>query len=320
LEAVKFAVDETPYACWDLELQKKNLEFLQGIDFEYFEYIAKINIANIENEDKHKAATALRIAFSQGLETLFSLLCSAFQAPHCSIGWLLTYKNYQLIHLVKKISNKEPCYNLLKVSPITWNELSTFVHSNLIGYEEEKVTWIQNGFGKIWSRFAHQFIDENFALEYNGIKHGLRAILGGFNLSIGAEEIQGVPAPPEKMQSLGGSTFGSTYFVKEYPIPNDKINFRPRYHSRNWSPQNLANGLFLISMSINNVTNWLRIINGDSSKSFTFAHPISQEEFDLPWNKSVGVTHASFDLTVEAGDIKPFSREDIIQLYENIKR
>jgi len=321
LEVVKFVVDESPYACWDLELQKKNLEFLRGIDSEYFKYIAEINIANIENEDKHKkAATALRISFSQGLETLFSLLCSAVQAPFCSIGWLLSYKNYQLINLVKKISNREPCYNILKALPITWNELSKYIHSNLVGYEKEKVEWIQRGFGKIWSRFASQFTDENFTLEYNGIKHGLRAIPGGFHLSIGPEEIPGTPVPPKKMQSLGGSTFGSTYFVKEYPIQTDKINFRPRIHSRNWSPQNLANGLFLISMSINNITNCLRIVNGDSSNKFTFAHPTSKEEFELPWKKSVGVLHTSFDLIVEAGDIKPFSREEIIQHYKNTKR
>jgi len=315
LEVVKFVVDEIPYACWDWELQKKNLEFLEGIDSGYFQYVSEINIANIENEDKHKAAIALRLAFSHGLETLFSLLCSALQAPQCSIGWLLSYKNFQLISLVEKISKNEPCYTRFKTSPVTWNELATHVHSNL-GYEKEKVEWIQKGFGKIWTRFASEFTDANFTLEYNGIKHGLRAKPGGFHLAFGLEETPGVPAPPEKMQSLGGSAFGSTYFVKEHTIPTDKLNFRPRRHSRNWSPQNLANGLFLISMSIQNIASWLRIVNGVLPSKCKFENPTSEDAFEQPWKESVGVTHSSFDLVMEAGHLKPFSKNEILQFYK----
>jgi hypothetical protein len=314
LEVVKFVVDERPYACWDWKLQEKNLEFLEGIDSGYFKYVSEINIANIENEYKHKAAIALRLAFSHGLETLFSLLCSVVQAPQCSIGWLLSYNNFQLINLVEKISKQEPCYTLFKISPVTWNELANYIHSNL-GYEKEKVEWIQNGFGKIWTRFAREFTDVNFTLEYNGIKHGLRAKPGGFHLAIGPEETPGVPSSPEKMQSLGGSTFGSTYFVKEHTRSTDKLNFRPRRNSRNWSPQNLAYGLLFISMSIQNIASWLRIYNGASPNNCSFEHPTSEEAFEQPWKESVGVTHASFDLIIEAGHMKPFSREEIFQFY-----
>jgi hypothetical protein len=319
LEAVKFVVDESPYACWDWELRKKNLEFLEGIDSGYFRYVSEINIANIENEDKHKAAIALRLAFSHGLETLFSLLCSAVQAPHCSIGWLLSYKNYQLINLVEKISKSEPCYTCFKILPVTWDELAKYIHSGL-AYEKEKIEWIQKGFGKIWSCFADEFTDASFTLEYNGIKHGLRAKPGGFDLAFGPEVTPGVPAPPEKMQSLGGSSFGSTYFVKEHIIPTDKLNFRPRRHSRNWSPQNLANGLFLISMSIQNIASWLRMVNGVPPNKCRFENPISEDVFEQPWIESVGVTHVSFDLIIEAGHMKPFSQEEIFQFYKEIKK
>lgn len=292
MEVVKFVVNETPYACWDWELQKKNLEFLAGIDASYFKYVSEINIANIENEDKHKAAIALRLAFSHGLETLFALLCSAVQAPQCSIGWLLSYKNSELISLVRKISKCEPCYTRFKISPITWNELAKYIHGNL-EYDQEKREWIQRGFGNIWTELAYEFTDAKFTLEYNGIKHGLRARPGGFHLAVGFEETPGIPAPPEKMQSLGGSTFGSTYFVKEHTIPTDKLNFRPRRHSRNWSPQNLANGLFLISMSIQNITSWLRMVNGAPPNKCRFEHPTSEDVFELPWKESVGITNSS---------------------------
>ena len=36
MEYVKFVVHENPYVCWDWELKKKNLEFLEGIDPEYY--------------------------------------------------------------------------------------------------------------------------------------------------------------------------------------------------------------------------------------------------------------------------------------------
>lgn len=36
MERVEFVIDETPYACWDWDLRKKNLEFLDGIDADYF--------------------------------------------------------------------------------------------------------------------------------------------------------------------------------------------------------------------------------------------------------------------------------------------
>jgi hypothetical protein len=36
MQVIKFMVDESPYACWDWELERKNLEFLEGIDSEYF--------------------------------------------------------------------------------------------------------------------------------------------------------------------------------------------------------------------------------------------------------------------------------------------
>jgi len=62
------------------------------------------------------------------------------------------------------------------------------------------------------------------------------------------------------------------------------------------------------------------MVNGVLPSKCRFEHPVSEDAFELPWKESVGITHSSFDLTVEAGDIKPFSREDIIQLYENIKR
>lgn len=166
LEVIKFAIDEIPFACWDWELQKKNIEFLEGIDTDYFKYIAEINAEKLKGNNKHKAALSLRLAYSQGLEALFALLCSAVQAPQCAIGWILNYRNSDLVNLVKKISKREVIYTRFRDTSISWELLAKHVHVNL-GYEQEKVAWIQEGFGKLCSWFANEFTDENFSKEYN---------------------------------------------------------------------------------------------------------------------------------------------------------
>lgn len=315
MEAIKFVINETPFAYWDWDLNEKNLEFLEGIDADYFSYIADLNSDHIADDDKHRAAVSLRLTYSHGLEALFALLCSAVQSPHCAIGYILNYKNTDLLNLVRKISNKETVYTRFKQTPVTWRSLAEHIHSGL-GYEEEKRIWIQKGFGKLWSWFANEFTDENMTLEYNCIKHGLRARSGGFHLAVGREDTPGVPARPEKMVSLGGSTFGSSYFVRESLVPKDKYNFRPIRHSRNWSIHNLANGLVLISMSINNVVSWLRCVNGVPLNKCRFENPVSEDLFEEPWRESVGVNYTSMDLVITAEHVIPFSREEILQSYQ----
>jgi hypothetical protein len=143
----------------------------------------------------------------------------------------------------------------------------------------------------------------------------LRAKPGGFHLAIGREDTPGVPAATEKMMSLGGSAFGSSYFVKEQIIPSDKYNFRPRRHSRNWNPWNLINGLILISMSINNVISWLRIVNGAQPLKCSFENPSSKDVFDEPWKEHIGINNFNMDLIIKQENISPFSRDDILKSY-----
>jgi len=197
MEVVKFVIYETPYACWDWELKEKNLEFLEGIDAGYFSYVASLNSDHVEGDDKHRAAVCLRLAYSHGLEALFALLCSAVQAPQCAVGWVLNYRNSDLLSLVRKISNKEPVYTRFKQTPVTWELLAKHIHGGL-SYEEGKRMWIQKGFGRLWAWFAREFVDENMALEYNGIKHGLRARPGDFILRWVTKTLPEFPPLPKR--------------------------------------------------------------------------------------------------------------------------
>lgn len=314
MERVHFVVDDTPHACWDWELQKKNLEFLRGIDPHYFEYVVSSNMEHLERDQKHYAALNLRIAYSQSLETLFALLMSLVQAPHCSLGWMLSYRD-QLPALVSKINNGEPVLTRFQVKSVTWQSLSQFAHRHLKKDDEAKKAWVVKGFGDCWSRFASDFTKHELTNEYHSIKHGLRTSLGGFTMAAGAETTPGEPVNPEAMQSLGGSDFGTSFFLRER-IGNDKINFRPKPHDRNWLPDCLANAVILTSMSITNVISCLRILNGDDPTNCQFKNPVEERAFWEPWSKSTGVTDSSFDRSLGPEHITPCSKEEILRSYE----
>jgi hypothetical protein len=161
VESVQFVVDETPYACWDWDLSGKNREFLEGLDADYFRYAAETNTTNLDGEDKHWAALSLRVTYSQGLETLFALLCALVQAPQCVVGWMLAYQNRELERLVYKISRRQPVYSRLTVQP-SWRNLAELVYCDVV-CEPEKKRWMQEGFGKLWERFAGEFTDAKSA-------------------------------------------------------------------------------------------------------------------------------------------------------------
>lgn len=314
MQVVKFAVHNRAFACWDWELQKKNVEFIKGIDPEYFAYMAEVNTKFLEGEEKHRAALSLRLSYSHGLETLFALLCSTVQAPDCVVGWMLNYKLSDLRIILEQISLNKDFYTRFRTRPVTWEILSQNIH-RFPQYDETKRGWIQKGFADLWRFYASEFRDNSFSQEYNAIKHGLRVKAGGFHLAVGREDVPGVPASPGKMVSLGGSDFGSTYFAKEIVNFSDKINFRPRRHNRNWSPECLSHDLVMISMSINNVQSFLSILNGVSPNECKFYNPTSKEAFEEHLKYLVGVNNCSFDLIVRETDISVLSKEDILKSY-----
>jgi hypothetical protein len=318
VECAKFVVDETPYVCWDLQLAEKNREFLEGLDADYFRYVAETNAGKLESEDKHWAALALRVSYSQGLETLFALLCALVQAPECVVGWMLAYKNGGLERLVMKISQGQPVHSRLMVLP-SWYAIAQGVHAD-IDCEPVRKQWIQDGFGKLWERFARDFTNAKILQEYNSVKHGLRTRIGGFHLRVSREVIPGVPPPSEEeWKSLGGSNFGASYFTLEKIGKGSPLNFQPRFHSRNWNPENLVNELGLLSMSIHNVISFLRFINDMPREKCSLRAPDTKEAFDTSWKPLIGVTELSMGTTITSEHIKLCTKEEVLQSYAPAK-
>ena len=301
-------------ACQDIELVKKDLRFLQGIDSEYFRYVAQANAVALDGDDRHRAALALRAANHQGLETLFSLVGALIQAPECVVGWMLAYKPSELRKLVEAVSAGRRVRTRLTLPEISWPSLAELVHRP-VGYGESKRKWVQVGFAGLWTRLARDYLDELGNLEYNSIKHGMRAKPGGFSFAFGKEDTPGLQAPDGAMKSLGGSVFGTSFYSR-CDIGVDKVSFRPESHSLNWSPLNAINSLMMISMSIRNVVSALRILKGERPELCEFTTPDRESAFAEPWKVSVGVTGCRFEMTPAHTDFRVLTKESILKSYE----
>jgi hypothetical protein len=312
---IRFAVDEKPYCFWSLDPIGQDLEFLNKIDPLYFEHIADLHGQEIEGEQKQYAAGAIRIAYSQGLETLFAFLCAVAQAPDCVVGWILKYQNRDLFAVVRKINNGDSIYKKIRGERITWSDIAEVVFHYLRTGDEEKDKAIRDNFAQLWRHFASDFLDEKFDLEYNSMKHGLRARLGGFYFAMGAEDTPGVPAPPERMQVFANSEFGSSFFVPE-PLHNN-YNFAVRDQSLNWVPLNFIQGLKLISMSINNIIAFLKVLHRVPATDVKYSYPTDDEMYDEPWSRSTGGLTFTFNSPITKEVITPLTKDEILSVYEN---
>ena len=313
METVTFAVNQRACAFSDWELRKKNIEFLEGIDPGYYSFIASTNLEKLTSKDKQYAALSLRISYYQGLETLFALIAATVQAPNCPLGWMLAYKNHELKKVVQKISSESDIYTRLRIDYVSWERLANLIHSHVKVEENEKKS-VSERFGFAWRGLASDFLDTNHEDEYNSAKHGLRVRSGGFSLSVGKTNVWGVSAPPDKMECLGGSEHGTTFFVKTKISERDEVNFRPKRISFNWHPQNLLYGLELISASINNVVAFLKLINGVQPDQCSFRR-LDDDCFDKPWEMDVGVISWNCNKVLEPCHVHLFSKEEIIDSY-----
>lgn len=313
-----YFVGNRPQVTWAWDLVERNLRFLQGIDAGYFTHIASTHVGLLESEDRHFAAAALRVAYGQATETLLALAAAAVQAPQCVVGWMLSYRNDELLDVVRgMMSASDELERDPSVADPSLEGLAESVMS-ATSYEPSKREQLAAGFGRLWRRFAAEFLDEIATSEYNSFKHGMRASLGGFTLSIGPEAEFGVAPAPEAMRSLGGSVFGSAFYRLENL--DGRLHQFPRRTTRNWSPSGMVYGLQLIAMSIQDIVSYLRITGGDDPARCRFDTPLAPESFELPWQQPVGVTSSSMDIVVRRDHIQPLSRDEVVKLLAQTRR
>ena len=315
----QFAVLDAPYCVWDLEPKRRNLEFIERIDPQYFDYIADVNGEALKGETSQYAATSLRIAYCHGLETLFALLGAIIQAPDCVVGWLQKYRPVQLRKLITAIFNRRSKIRCkLNIQSVTMEELSGLINQfNL--RDEKEIQRLKGLFSTLWYQFAGDYLNEELIAEYNSLKHGFRINPGGFKLMVGPESTPGVAAPADRMTSLGGSDFGSSFSVTEgIGIEAGKRNtthFGLKATSLNWDPECMAAGLRLISISLNNILAFLKLLNGSSS-DVRLRYPCDESYFEIPWSSSQGGMNMGINPIIQEEDIVRFSDEEILKVYK----
>jgi hypothetical protein len=315
-------IDNKSLIFWDIDIREKNLHFIEQLNSDYFNYIANVNFSILQNPNEEQvdkatrqyAAIALRIAYSQALEVLFSLIFSAIQAPDCIFGWFLKYTNDDLDNVVNKIRRHERILSKFSTPIRGWKDVVNLIFIGLDENQKKNLAEALDKYESLLARFAQDFTDSNFKAEYNSLKHGLRVKMGGFHLAIGAEDTPGIPANPEKMRTVSYSEFGTTFYKSEKieNTPNLIIN----RNSRNWNPENFYHALHLISMSIKNVKVFLKKINGNLDE-LSYEIPNDPDFDHKPWR--IG-SRMNFGVNsrINTSAIPLLSKEEILDIYDKL--
>jgi hypothetical protein len=307
----RFATDEKPWCVWDWDLKDLTATFLKTFDPTYFEYLANLHVERLEAGDARHAATAIRTTYCHAMETLFALLGAIVQAPDCVPGWIQKYGSKDLRQIVEKISKGREVHSKVRAERLTWDSLAEITLKYISLPDKEKEKRIKTGFASLWRRLADDFLSSEIRAEYNGIKHGFRTASGGSWISVGQEESPGVPCPPEKMQVVGGSEFGSTFFEPEELC---KHNLRLVRRAVNWDPFALAGRIRLIARSLGNLVSFLSIGHGAEPGSVQFQWPGELDDFDEVW-EGPSLHNSSSSTIIEMKDIVPKRPEEILSVY-----
>jgi hypothetical protein len=304
-------VNDEPYCIWDIDISSRNKEFIQGIDADYFQYL---NETHQKSEDEKRASVALRAALHHGMETFFSLLGAFLQAPDAVYAWVAKCNNSDLRAILQRVNaNDKSLFIRYGFKKLTWKAIADVVFNcYLSGAEKQQRT--AELFSALWQRLSHEYLDINHINEYNSIKHGFRIKAGGFALAIGEEKECGVSPPPSEMQLIGKSDYGTTFFIIK-PVCDVKgnRNLTSRRVSLNWKVEKVMLLLQLLSMSINNITSALKIVNGINPETCKFTRPTEDEAFNLPWKHTPGVTSCNFDFVIDEANVPKTGRKELLE-------
>ena len=127
----KFVVGATPFCVWDWDVPGKNLRFVDSLNPEYFGYLADTLAPDLDSDHKLLAGSAIRAAYGLGLETMFSVLFAALQAPGCIAGWLHKYKPEALRDLARRASAGVPYLNYPLLTGHSFDDIAKMMHSPL---------------------------------------------------------------------------------------------------------------------------------------------------------------------------------------------
>jgi hypothetical protein len=89
-----------------------------------------------------------------------------------------------------------------------------------------------------------------------------------------------------------------------------------KQQSLNWNPINFAYALQLLSLSINNVTGFLKILHGVPIKEVPFSFCENDETYDEPWKRQFGISSFGMNSQISPEGISPVTKEEILAVYD----
>lgn len=294
-----------------------NRQFLEGVDPDYWAYQAIVHGEQLDSENqehRQRAAVALRIVYSQAVETLLSFLGAVTQCPTFPLAWLMQYHNSELRSVVQKIHDRRgELPSPLKARP-SWPAIANAVFEYV---PEPKRAELTERFSRFWYRLAAEFLEEPFEREYNSLKHGMRAQIGGVTVALSPPHPPGERAQDEVMQTIGASDYGSTFWNATRKLPGYQRTYElGHYTSCGWNPRQFAAALPLIGMSVQNLVNRCLVSAGDDPSGLGFVQPADAEAFDRPWLNRPSIRHISFGNTTDAGEWEEPSAEEMRLFFE----
>lgn len=310
MQSYIFAVNDEPYCLWEIDLAVRTRTFLDGIDADYFDYVLQ---THANTEDEKRALVAIRLSLHHAAEAMFSLLGSFIQAPSCPYAWIAKCSNVELRELAERVSREDSSLiTKLNLPSISWTTVASAIFSTYLpGTDRQKD--IIRCFARLWGSLAGEFVNQAHVDEYNALKHGFRARLGGFALVFGVEPAHGVSPPDSEMKTLGQSDFGAT-FLKIESLGSTKASrhIRSRQTSVNWSLERVVLLQQLVYMSINNVVSALKVVNGYAPSACRFLRPENDSDFEQPWTYSTGVTSMNFDYIIDESTLPVLTKADLL--------
>jgi hypothetical protein len=282
-----FCVNKKPWLIADPDLRRKNLEFLNGIDAEYFKYCLETHGKAKESEWQH-ASIAMQSTLHHALETLFSLIGVLVQAHDCGYAWIAKCETRELINFVQRISDEDDSlFTKLPGLVISWGGIATAI-GELCQLEPSLGNSRQYAatYGTCLTNLACEITDGNNRDEYNSIKHGFRIQAGGgYKLWMRMYD-DTMPTPQkvsDEMALITESDHGASFF-KLVPLSESRKERglkALRIHA-NWNPTRTMMLIEIAYAFIVNVVHALKRINGVQEQLVSISFP-EPGELEKPW-------------------------------------
>jgi hypothetical protein len=316
IQQVQIIVNQSPFCFWDIDVAKSNSEFIEAIDPEYYDHISKQGVEGLSSEKKHYFALSLRSNYYHSLETMFAFICATVQSPRYVIGWMQKYSNEDLRQLIENIDKgSDGVRNAFGKERLSWEEISRIILPFKLADTVQDQTF-HNHQKAVLEKFAKDFLDSNNVAEYNSIKHGLRTTFGGFSLSFGLEEKPGEAAPPDKMEKLSGSDYGSKFYIIKRMSDGNKVNLKVKNHHINWNPISLSKKIHLVSKTIRNTLLTMKLLNGIEVQEPTFEILNVEEGSLTAWMDGIQINNVSYGIDVSVDEKHYMTKEAIIKKYD----